>query len=324
MQLHFRVINDALSTRGLDAAFTHYWPAYQRWMMRAPQIPLAQCVAQLRRHMPELEPLFEYLLDRFGGTEDAARFLTAYNPPRLVRACTQLMLDTSDGPVLLRSYDHAPRLIDGLVLHADWLGTRTLALTDCLWGALDGINEHGLAIALAFGGRNVVGDGFSAPLICRYILQTCTTVAAARAVLSRLPINMPYTFAVLDAADDFVTAFLGPDTHPSFVARRTSANHQGKIDWPEYARFVGTSKRLTRVERLLRDNVPPADARKAFLSPPIWRNNYAKGSGTLYVAEYAVKQRSLTLHWPGQSERFDLAQPVERPITVEFRQGTLT
>jgi hypothetical protein len=129
---------------------------------------------------------------------EVARFLTLYNPPRVVRACTQIMLDTEDGPVLLRSYDHHPETHSTACCSCEAIGTarRPLAMTDCIWGALDGINGHGLAIALAFGGRNTIGDGFAAPLICRYMLETCSDgQRRPRQALARLPVYMPYTFA---------------------------------------------------------------------------------------------------------------------------------
>ena len=59
-------------------------------------------------------------------------------------------------------------------------------MSDCLWGLLDGINDSGLAVSLTFGGRKDVGDGFAIPLVVRYVLETCDTVAEARAALARV------------------------------------------------------------------------------------------------------------------------------------------
>lgn len=274
--------------------------------------------------MPELLPIFERLHARFGGSPEVGRFLTLYNPPRVVRACSQLMLDTEAGPVLLRSYDHHPRLFDSIILRSTWNDAPVLAMTDCVWGALDGMNNAGLAIALAFGGRNAVGNGFSAPLICRYILETCTNIAEARRALARLPVYMPYTFAVLDASGEFVTAFLGPDIEATFVTRRASTNHQRSIDWPKYATFVETAERLDCIEPLVDPRSSIAEARRAFLSAPVWRTHYANASGTLYVAEYSSASRSLDLHWPGRSERFGLDDKSERSLSVQLPEPQIT
>ena len=324
MNLSFRLIVDGSGSAELEDTFTRYWPSYQRWMGRSRPGELSDCVGQLTRHMPELLPTFEHLHSRLGGTEDIGRFLTLYNPPRVVRACTQVMLDTDSGPVLLRSYDHHPGLVDGLVLRSQWHRAPTLVMTDCIWGALDGINGDGLAIALAFGGRNTIGDGFAAPLICRYVLETCSTVTEARSTLGRLPVYMPYTFAVLDATGDFVTAFLGPDAEATFVKRRCSANHQGKIEWPDYARFVETAKRLDLIELLVDPPASIEHARRVFLSPPVWRTHYANASGTLYVAEYSPRAKSLALHWPGRTERCAMSEACDRRFVPAILEGMVS
>jgi predicted choloylglycine hydrolase len=191
-------------------------------------------------------------------------------------------------------------------------------MADCIWGALDGVNGDGLSIALAFGGRNAIGDGFSAPLICRYILQTCSNIADARSALARLPVYMPYTFAVLDASGDFLTAFLGPDIEASFVKRRASTNHQRSIDWPKYANFVETAERLELIEPLVDPSKSLAEALQTFLSPPVWRTHYDNASGTLYIAEYSCSEKTLSLHWPCRTERFDLNDTLERSFSVSL------
>ena len=322
MLLHFRIVVDEPPSTALEAAFEAYWPAYKAWMRRGRKVSAADCLRLLGTHMPELIRPCLSLVERLGGSEEVARFLTLYDPPRVVRACTQLVVGTDSGPVLLRSYDHHPRLFDGLVLVSRWLEARTVAMTDCLWGALDGINEHGLAIALAFGGRNSLGPGFAAPLVCRYILETCASVAEAKTALNRLPVYMPYTFVVVDSAGDFVTAFVGPDRPASFVTRRASANHQGRVEWPAYARSSASADRLERAESLLEGPSSLPRVRAAFLQPPLWRRNYGVASGTLYVAEYAPVSRSLVLHWPGHTEPIGLTGAHDRSFAVELPAAT--
>ncbi|MCA9283028.1 MAG: hypothetical protein KDA30_13385 [Phycisphaerales bacterium] len=321
-ELEFRTLVETRDHTPLDEVFETYWPAYRAWMTRAPAVDASTCRQRLGMHMPGLLDLYDSLVERFGGEDDVARFLSLWNPPPLVRGCTQLVFDDVDGPVLIRAYDHHPDLFDGVILRADWGGTRTLAIADCLWGALDGMNEHGLAIALAFGGRHAVGDGFGAQLVCRHVLQTCATVADARKALARTLVFMPYTFVVLDANGEFVTAYLAPDRDPTFHTRRASANHQGSIEWERYARFTRSSDRLARAESLL--TTDPTRTRAAFLKPPIWRTNYAKGSGTLYVAEYAPSKKRLTLCWPGRTEPFTIDAIEEREFGVRLPSGAST
>ncbi|MBZ0172640.1 MAG: hypothetical protein K8E66_09700 [Phycisphaerales bacterium] len=322
VNLEFCAISTGRSGVPLRDVFREYWPAYQRWMRRARLRDADACVQQFRDHLPELAPIFDRLLADFSGGQEVARFLTLYNPPRVVRACSQLVLDADKGPVLLRSYDHHPKLFDGIILDSRWGQTKTLAVTDCIWGALDGINEHGCAVALAFGGRNVSGPGFSAPLIVRYILETCQTVCDARVALARLPVYMPYTFVVADPSGDFVTAFLGPDRPATFVARRSSANHQNTDEWPAYCRQVRSFERLERLESLFKNPPSVSAARDAFLEEPLWRREYARSAGTLYVAEYLTTERTLTLRWPGHTEHFKIGDRLDRTFTIDLQSDS--
>lgn len=276
------------------------------------------CVRRLREYMPELFPTFERLLGRLGGGDELARFLALYDPPRVIRACSQLVLSDEQGPILIRSYDHHPRLFDGVVLGSCWNGAATLGIADCIWGALDGINDRGCAVALAFGGRNVEGPGFAAPLILRYLLEVCASVRDVRAALARLPVYMPYTFVAVDRSGEFVTAYTSPDRTPSFVTRRTSTNHQGEVEWADYACHTKSVERLRTVECLVGEASGVSAARRAFLEPPLWRTNYSVGSGTLYVAEYAPAAGSLTLRWPGREEVFGLGDWASREFAVEL------
>jgi len=299
----------------LRALFDEHWPAYARWMRRADPLPVRHCVEQLRLHMPEIAPIFDTIHARVGGGDLAARFLTMYQPPRLVRACSQAVLGSGE-PTLIRTYDYSPRLFDGVLLRSEWGGVATLAMTDCLWGALDGINDRGLAVALAFGGRNAAGPGFGAPLVVRYLLQTCATVAEAAEVLARVPVFMPYTFVVLDETGASITAMVGPDRPPRFDQCAASTNHQVEGDWPEYQAQTRSVERLRELDGVMARGPAPEEVLGAFLRPPVWRTDYARASGTLYAAAYRPRARDLALHWPGRTSRFSLDEFVETSLEV--------
>lgn len=316
--LDFRAILDEPTGFALTEIFEEYWPAYERWMRNAKDSSKQDYRFQLEEHMPELLPVFEQLIECFGGDHRVAQFLSLYNPPRVVRGCSQIALDSKDGPVLLRSYDHHPALIDALILKSTWTNRAVIAMADCLWGALDGINEHGLAISLSFGGLDKIGPGFAAPLIVRYVLETCATVKEAKAVLARIPVYMPYTFLAIDATGRFITAYARPDAPTRFIERRASTNHQSTDDWPEYCRFTQSIERLTALEAMPTRADGKPGALDAFMHPPLWRNDYAHASGTLYVAEYRTASRSMTLHWPDQSEQFFMDDFSERSFKIQL------
>ena len=99
----------------------------------------------LRAHMPELVPTYERLVELAGNTDSIARFLSSFCPPRYCRRARR-RCGRPHGPpaALIRNYDYRPTLARGH--HGSHLGgQRVVAMVDCLWGALDGINEAGLA-----------------------------------------------------------------------------------------------------------------------------------------------------------------------------------
>ena len=76
------------------------------------------------------------MVELVGGGDLEARFLSLYDPPAFVAGCTQALW-THRTPALVRNYDYAPSLFDGLILRSAWNGTGVVAMTDCVWGVLD-------------------------------------------------------------------------------------------------------------------------------------------------------------------------------------------
>ncbi|MGP1273729.1 MAG: C45 family autoproteolytic acyltransferase/hydrolase, partial [Phycisphaerales bacterium] len=302
-----------------------YWPAYRKWIGRAmedPHTDAARGDAMLRAHMPEIVPIYEAFRGMAGGDAHAAKFFSLWKPPPVVRGCSQAIWTDGAASALIRNYDHAPHLSDGIVLWSGWGGVRTVCVTDCLWGALDGVNEHGLCVALAFGGRQVVGEGFAASLVVRYLLQTCVTVREAARALSRVPVFMAYTFVLLDAHGEFVTAYAAPDRPTAFEPARATANHQQRVEWPEYCRFVESVRRVDAIGTALAERgVTRDEVIGRFRRPPIRRYDFERGSGTIYTAAYDPKARALEMLWPEErrsysvdafeAEEFEVALPRE-------------
>jgi hypothetical protein len=109
---------------------------------------------------------------------------------------------TGETPMLIRNYDYRPELCERVVYSSALTGRRVIGSSDCLWGLLDGMNDGGLAISLAFGGRRGAASGFGIPLVVRYVLEVADTVPDAIAVLARVPVNMAYNLTILDRNAD--------------------------------------------------------------------------------------------------------------------------
>ena len=181
--------------------------------------------------------------------------LSLYDPPPLLAGCSQAVIDGA----LVRNYDYHPDRIEGDVF-ASAITRPVLGMSDCLWGLLDGVNDAGLAVALAFGGRNARGDGFGITLVVRYLLETCETVEQAVATLARLPVHAPYNLTLADAQGDAATVFVGPDRAARVVQPPVATNHQEHVDWPEHAAATRSVERRAALCDGERGRLPRAAA----------------------------------------------------------------
>lgn len=306
MDLHFRAVEEDAPGPVWAGLFRQHWPAYRRWWLREgveARPTYLDGLTALRRHMPEIAPLYEALCDLAGGGDIEARFLSLYCPPPYLSACSQAVWPGPE-PLLVRNYDYNPDLFEALALRTGWQGRAVKGVSDGLWGLVDGINDAGLAVSLTFGGRQVVGDGFGVPLILRYVLQTCETAEQAGRALARIPCHMSYNVTALDAERRYLTAYLAPD-RPAVVTRAAVAtNHQERVEWATHARFTATVER----ERYLLQRLtlhPETQERfiGAFLRPPLYSLAFSSGFGTLFTAAYRPRERSMALFWPNRMWR---------------------
>jgi predicted choloylglycine hydrolase len=116
--------------------------------------------------MRGLLPSYDEAREASGGGDLEAPCLALRCPSAYVTGCSQLVW-IAEEPVVIRNYDHAPALCEGVPPNGAWNGRRFMAATDCLCGGLDGVNHAGLAASLTLGGRQVVGEGFGIPPIVR-------------------------------------------------------------------------------------------------------------------------------------------------------------
>lgn len=304
MRLRFRSVAEARPGANWKTLFDRSWPSYRRWFLSegaAARADLPTCREKLARHMPELEPLWEELVRVAGGGDEVARMLSLVNPPPYITGCSQAVW-SRESPFLVRNYDYHPDKCEGTFTMTCWTGTRVIASSDCLWGVLDGMNEHGLSVALSFGGRKVVGDGFGIPLILRYVLETCSRTGQAVDALVRIPSHMAYNISLLDASGEHFVVSVAPGRPPLVVATPIATNHQNTPEWSHYEQFSRSEEREKHLAWLLAD--PAMDGKTltdAFLEPPLYNVAYSRGFGTLYTARYEPGTRRATYLWPGET-----------------------
>ncbi|MDQ6946377.1 MAG: C45 family autoproteolytic acyltransferase/hydrolase [Actinomycetota bacterium] len=312
--LNFRAVQETTPGSKLSGLFGEFWPSYRAWYLRDgdnARPTLAEARDALQRYMPELLPIWQRLIVACKADEIAATMLTMFDPPAIVRGCSQVVLPGD--PVLLRNYDFDAKLFDAVVLCTDFEGRGVIGTADQLWGLVDGINDAGLAASLTFGGRPEVGRGFGIPIVMRYLLQTCTRVSAAVQALRRIPIHLSYNVTMVDDEGDHATVFVGPDREPEVVADRATTNHQDRVFWPAHAEWTRSVERLEALESIVAAPPPGAEAvAAAMMRPPLRSMDYDGGFGTLYTAVYRPKSGSVSYHWPKSTWRFSF---------VDFREG---
>ena len=292
--------------------FRATWMGYRTWYTSqglAARPDLTACTAALDKYMPELVPTWRRLVDLTGGDQLAARMLSLWNAPAYVSGCSQLVLE-GDARVLIRNYDYDPALFEQVVYSTRFRDRRVIGTADCLWGLLDGMNDHGLVVSLTAGGRPGNGPGFAIPLVIRYLLEVCTSVEEVQSVLSRVPVAASYNVTASDASGSTATFFVAPNSPPEFFDAPLATNHRGTV--PEYPELAA---RFNSVERQgilasLRDAGADTDAAKAaFLQPPLYTTRFSQGFGTLYTVLYHPDEGFVEYVWPDRTWRRDFDSP---------------
>ena len=301
MKLTFAAISESLPGPKWQAFYERHRSAYREWFLSegdSARPSYRESLKQLEKHMPELVPTYERLVELAGGGDITARLLALYRPPPYLTGCSQAVWPEARKQILVRNYDYSPKLTEGVLMRTEWNGRGVIAMSDCLWGVLDGINDAGLVVSLAFGGRKVVGAGFGIPLVLRYVLEFCETTGEAVGALKRIPAHMAYNVTVLDRRGSFKTVYVAPGSQPVVRHFPVATNHQGQVEWMEHAHATATLERERfLISRITDAGETPEGLVDAFLRPPLFSHAYRKGYGTLYTAVYWPRECRLELRW---------------------------
>ncbi len=250
----------------------------------------------LERQMPELVPDFDILVRAMPGVDWAPGALSMYNLRPFFSGCSVAVSRREGGATLLRNYDLGPEEFSA-VLRAETLpgGGWILGSAEAGWGYMDGLNDRGLAVAITFGGRFCQGGGFAVPVLVRYLLKTCSTVAEAVRALQRVPHRLAQNYALLDQSGEAAVVFTSPDRGAVLAPEGACVtNHQERIEHEEMGRFVRTAERLAFMQQAAGALTLPD-----LLRPPLYQTQYDKLFGTLYSVEFDATAREARYAWPG-------------------------
>ncbi|MGD9620080.1 MAG: C45 family autoproteolytic acyltransferase/hydrolase [Mycolicibacterium sp.] len=284
------------------ALYDATWPAYRRWYTReglAVRPSLRECRDALIRYLPELVPTWERLCRLSRNDSVAARMLSMWRMPAFAVGCSQAVLP-GEQPALVRNYDYDPSLFEAVIASTDYSRRRrVLGTSDMLWGLLDGMNEDGLAVSLAFGGRPDVGAGFGIPIVLRYVLETCATVEQAVGALRRIPVSQSYNVALVDIAGEHATVFVAPGQPAEVSGLHATTNHRlDQVEHHAHAARFNSAGRRARLEEVRAGEPTSRKLVAAMLAPPMRNDQFELGFGTLYTAEYRPAAGVATWHWP--------------------------
>ena len=135
-------------------------------------------------------------------------------------------------------------------------------------------------------------------------------------MLARIPVHAPQNLTLLDRTGAHLTAYVGPGREPRFVDTPATTNHQGEVEWPEYAEAIRSVEREQCVLELLAEDRERFE--EGFLEPPLHSTAHERGFGTLYTAAYEPTRGVVRYRWPGLTweQSFERFEPGTRTVRL--------
>jgi predicted choloylglycine hydrolase len=134
---------------------------------------------------------------------------------------------------------------------------------------------------------------------------------------------MTYNVTVLDAAGEFATVYVSPD-RPAVVTRRgVATNHQGAVEWRQFAHATAS---IDRERFLIARRADAQETRSKFsdrfLQPPIYSTAFRQGWGTLYTVRYEPKGRLAEFRWATHALRQGFDDFSECAFSITYGSDT--
>ncbi len=293
--------------RAFEAAATRL----RERLAASPHDEIDQALAQdaLGRAMPPLLPIYQTLAAQAGDDAALRQALTGYGlAPRAYGRGVGVAAGRE--PLLARTLDLEPPHCEGCLLRSDWNGRTAIAMTDSIWGALDGMTLSGLAVAALYPSRRAFGLGFDPALVVRFLLQSCATVAEALPLLHGLPLSETTDLLLVDATGDYRLVHLAPGEAPSILKSRFVTNHGISLDIApggDAEGSPGIGVEAADLEAMV----------EAFADP---RRRGQSQRATLYSVYYRPLAGRLELRWPQDSwhQSFFAFDAGERRVGLEL------
>ena len=284
-------------------------PAPARWSY------ILACEAIISQHAPELLEELQGCIDGSGYNADAMKALVIGLDDE--PACSIVALGgpwTPDGNILFgRNYDGSSSFTEFNTVYrtAPHNALASFGCSNIFIGRLDGLNEAGLAVAVASVGHDDEQPGIMCHLVVRSILDRCREVADAVEFLERIPHTWNCNYLIADASRNIAIV----EASPQQVLKRyitdgfaTITNHFQSPVMAHYERIEerppDSEDRLCKIQQWLeRQNNPVGHSelqkmlrdRKNGAYTYRWYNNMSEPMVTLWSWTAILGERQVQL-----------------------------
>ena len=172
-----------------------------------------QCYQEVKDFYPELIAEFQGFAKGWNIEENhLGAFVAGLGVFDTTGKCSAFAYRRQDGVIFGRNYDMLYKFQktteSSLIAPRDKFAY--ISQSDVFIGRCDGINEKGLAIAMSFVNGTKIQPGITFHLIIRKVLETCSTVAEAIAVIQSAKAASANNFLVADAAGNMAVLESAP------------------------------------------------------------------------------------------------------------------
>ncbi len=224
--------------------------------------------------------------------QEAFRYFSGYDLPKLgALGCSSIVTPE----LFIRNYDFSPYIYDyKFAIKNSEKAYSTCGYTMLCTGLHEGVNEHGLAMALHYVNNHNQQKGFMSTMITRMVLDTCKNLEEAIDLFKALPHAACYNYSLGDTNGNIAIVEGSPE---KVVVRRgqqavSCTNHF--LEMNEYNRKIETSthKRKSVLEESLHSQ---NDLFDIFATPGkgLFYQDYDDFFGTLHTFSYDFSLRKV-------------------------------
>lgn len=174
----------------------------------------ARCLPIYEKHLPDIMEEVRGLADGLKQKyEDVAGWLASLYCFESDHGCSVFAVKDDDHVYFARNMDMFPEFkkTSESVLYMPQGKNAFLAHSTAMISVEDGVNEHGLAVALTFLLPKTIKPGINGGFLVRYLLEECKTADEAVSLLRTLPISSSHNIVIADRSGELFVAECTPE-----------------------------------------------------------------------------------------------------------------